>query len=117
MLSASAPHRILPYPVRILAADSGKRVLARVPIELLPKAVWSNRLGELHDPTQKTLQWVAAARGDAAIAGVPGTSAGIVIENPLEGGDLLTGRQVDTIEVDGEKVSTINELFCLFTLS
>ncbi|PWN99078.1 hypothetical protein FA09DRAFT_359686 [Tilletiopsis washingtonensis] len=71
-------------PLRILAHDSGAVVTARMDV------YW-------HADMQR---WAPATAGDAAIAGVPGTGAGVVIESPVS--DVLpTGRPVDTINVDG----------------
>lgn len=77
--------------VRLLAHDSGKVVRVRLPIS----PVLSAR-GPL---------WAPLDEGSARIAGVPGTAAAILVETPLDqAGVLSTGRERDSIEVDGEKV-------------
>jgi 2-methylaconitate cis-trans-isomerase PrpF len=78
--------------LRLLAHDSGKVVVARVPV--ITRLMYKN---------QET-RWVLDTEGDCRIAGVPGTGPGIIIESPLEGSVLSTGNEKDTIEVDGEQV-------------
>ncbi|UZJ57513.1 hypothetical protein CBS101457_006833 [Exobasidium rhododendri] len=79
--------------VRLLAHDTGKVVIAKVPV--VPRM----RFREGAKPT-----WVLAMEGDCRIAGVPGTGPGIIIESPLEGSVLSTGNERDTILVDGEEI-------------
>lgn len=91
-------------PLRILAADTGRRLLVNLPIMRQP----SYTLSKL---------WEVCPFGEASIAGVPGTSAGITIEAPLsnEGeGWLPTGKERDFVEVEGHKVREIFSFFQLF---
>ena len=81
------------WPIRILAHDTGKVVIARVPVTLQAQ---SGRTGRL--------RWLPALTGDTRIAGVPGTAPGTIIESPLEGSVLPTGNQRDVIEIDGKQV-------------
>ncbi|CAD6893641.1 unnamed protein product [Tilletia controversa] len=94
--SSSSQHHSFIFPLRILAADSGKRVLARVPIAAshLPGSI-----------TKNSLFFYPARSGDASIAGVPGTAAEILIESPLDSGLLPSGNARDVVKLaDGEEV-------------
>lgn len=73
-------------PVRILQACTGERVIASVPV--------------MHTPTG----WAYSDVCDTAIAGVPGTAPGIVIEAPITRSVLPTGRARDVVAVDGRDV-------------
>lgn len=82
--------------MRILAVDSGKIVRAIVRVQLSSSKSDSN--------SDIEPEYFACTRGDISIAGVPGTSAPVEIENPLGGDILPTGRVTDTITVEGEEV-------------
>jgi 2-methylaconitate cis-trans-isomerase PrpF len=78
-----------PHLVRILAANSGKIVLARLQLQL----------------SQDKSGYFVVTEGNTSIAGVPGTSSPIEIENPLDRDPLPTGRVRDFVTVDGKQVS------------
>lgn len=80
------------FRVRMLAHDSGKVVIARVPVTVL------------RNPAISLPKWVPTLLGDSEIAGVPGTAPGIIIESPLVGSVLPTGNERDAIELDGQRV-------------
>lgn len=82
------------YPIRILSANTGKVLTARVPIDALTMKVWDPPVGK-----------------GVKIAGVPGEAAGIELEFPIESevgageGGLMTGRERDVVTIDGKEVS------------
>lgn len=80
--------------MRILAADSGKVVRAVVQVEVSTSS--DNNPG-----------YYASTRGNAVIAGVPGSSAPVEIENPLGQDILPTGNVKDTLTLDGEQVGAL----------
>jgi 2-methylaconitate cis-trans-isomerase PrpF len=86
-------------PVRILAANTGAVLTARVSL----------------DP-QTTLVYEPQEGKGARIAGVPGEAAPIEVELPLEmeGGGTVTGNPRDVVEIDGHKVSP--PISCLLSL-
>ncbi|KDQ11006.1 hypothetical protein BOTBODRAFT_163318 [Botryobasidium botryosum FD-172 SS1] len=84
--SAPSPWGTVPLPLRILAANNGKVVRAIVQLQLQER------------------DYYVSNSGDAAIAGVPGMSAPIKIDNPLDGDPLSTGRERDKIQVDGKEI-------------
>ncbi|KAE8224603.1 hypothetical protein CF319_g2527 [Tilletia indica] len=85
-------HHSFVFPVRILAADSGKRILARVPIAV-------------SHGSKDGLFFYPARSGDASIAGVPGTAAEILIESPLDSSILPSGKARDTVKLaNGEEI-------------
>jgi 2-methylaconitate cis-trans-isomerase PrpF len=87
----------LSVPVRILAANTGAVLTARV----------------LVDPLSLQLYEPPAGNG-ARIAGVPGEAAPVEVELPLEtggSGGLVTGNPVDVVDIDGHKVIMIVSLF------
>ena len=78
----------IPVPIRILSANSGQVLLAHVLID------------------QATLQLYEAPEGEGvAVAGVPGRSAPIELEFPIEGGGLLSPEPQATIDVDGMQIA------------
>jgi len=94
----TSKHHAFTFPLRILAADSGKRILARVPVAV-------SNLGSAVTGTPDGLFFHPARSGDASIAGVPGTAAEILIESPLESGVLPSGNPRDIVKLaDGEEV-------------
>ncbi|KAK0532963.1 hypothetical protein OC834_002401 [Tilletia horrida] len=94
--ASQSPHHSFTFPLRILAADSGKRILARVPIAV------SQHPGS---HTANDRFFYPARSGEASIAGVPGTAAEILIESPLESGVLPSGNARDTVKLpNGESV-------------
>jgi 2-methylaconitate cis-trans-isomerase PrpF len=82
-----------PLTIRILAADSGKIVRARVQVRK-----FLGSMGSRSSP------WFVTTDGSASISGVPGTSSAVDIENPLHGDILPTGRTLDQIILDGDQV-------------
>lgn len=83
------------YPVRILCANNGEVVTAHVPIG------------------QKMLEWAPLDVGEASIAGVPGTSASIIIESPLQQASLLpTSKPREQVRLDSDQdaieISVVN---------
>jgi len=81
-----SPSSTFPLPLRILTANNGKVVRATVQLQ------------------QHEQDYYISNIGDAVIAGVPGASAPIEIDNPLEGDPLSTGRERDKIQVDGREI-------------
>ena len=78
----------IPIPIRILSANSGQVLLAHVLVD------------------QTTLQLYEAPEGEGvAIAGVPGRSAPIELEFPIDGVGLLSPEPQATIEVDGRRIA------------
>lgn len=83
------------YPVRILCANNGEVVTAHVPIG------------------QRLSEWAPLDVGEASIAGVPGSSASIIIESPLQQASLLpTSRPREHVKLDSDQdaieISVVN---------
>lgn len=74
-------------PLRLLLADSGKRVTVQIPLERSSKGAW-----------------IVSREADTQIAGVPGRAPGLQIHVPLEAPPLPTGRARDTLHIDGREV-------------
>ncbi|KAF8709007.1 PrpF protein, partial [Rhizoctonia solani] len=77
-------------PIRILAANNGLVVTAKIPVTLDSSI------------TKPTL--VAVTGGDAVIAGVPGTGAPVVIETPIPTAPLRTGNSRDVLHVGSHEI-------------
>ncbi|SHO78421.1 Uncharacterized protein MSYG_2765 [Malassezia sympodialis ATCC 42132] len=74
-------------PLRLLLADSGKRVTVHVPLERTGSGTW-----------------VLSRHADTQIAGVPGRAPGLQIHVPLDAPPLPTGRARDTVHIQGRAV-------------
>jgi len=82
--ATGATHRL---PLRLLLADSGKRVTVNVPLERTDAGVW-----------------IYSRNADTQIAGVPGRAPGLQIHVPLDAPPLPTGRARDTVHLQGRPV-------------
>ncbi|QRW01949.1 AcnD-accessory protein PrpF [Ceratobasidium sp. AG-Ba] len=88
VLHSMANEESTTLPVRILAANNGLIVTAKVPVMLSPS---------------RTV--VPITGGDAVISGVPGTGAPIVIETPILQAPLRTKHSRETLSIDGNEAS------------
>ncbi|KOS15960.1 hypothetical protein Malapachy_3266 [Malassezia pachydermatis] len=75
------------FPLRLLMADSGKRVEAHIPLVQLAKGAWH-----------------LSRTPDTHIAGVPGRAPGIQVHMPLAVSPFPTGQVCDTIRLEGRDV-------------
>lgn len=83
---AQAPRSQATLPLRILAANSGLVVTAKLPVML--------------DPTFTEPRLMPVTGGDEFIAGVPGTGAPVNVETPIRVAPLRTGNPRDTLTLD-----------------
>lgn len=84
------------WPVRIIAHNTGKEVIARVPVKA--------QIVHADIPELRKLVWKPSTVKDTTIAGVPGKALGIQIETPIEGSVLPTGNERNIIELNGNQV-------------
>lgn len=82
--ATGSEHRL---PLRLLLADSGKRVTVHVPLQRTDAGTW-----------------IFSTKADTQIAGVPGRAPGMQIHIPLEGAPLPTGRARDIVQLAGRDV-------------
>lgn len=92
-LPPPSPGSPLMFPLSILSASNGLVLRARVPMDPLTLQVWEPKEGE-----------------GCVIAGVPGEGVGVEVEMPIQvipgvEGGLVTGRPVDSIDLNGITVS------------
>ncbi|CCO31874.1 putative protein yraM [Rhizoctonia solani AG-1 IB] len=77
-------------PIRILAANNGLVVTAKVPVAL--------------DPSAPKPTLAAVTGGDTIVSGVPGTGAPVVIETPIPTPPLRTGNPKDVLDIGGHEI-------------
>lgn len=74
-------------PLRILTANNGQRITARVPV------------------MRRDRGWSLPQAGECKISGVPGSASPVVVETPLETSHLLpTGNARDVITIKGKEI-------------
>ncbi|CAO1629226.1 unnamed protein product [Sympodiomycopsis kandeliae] len=86
-IDTNNPQAEFMMPIRILTANNGNRVTARLPL------------------IKQNQHWMLPQAGECSIAGVPGSASPVVVETPLDSSALLpTGNVKDEVQIGDRRI-------------